>query len=347
MPLVKFLCAGIADLQGQMSWQRQLPSPGSSWGECQFTFDPTCDKYDWLVVYDRFPSVSGERFSHWREQLPCPPERTLFVTVEPSSIKVYDRPFLRQFGYILTGHEPWSIDQPGVIRSQPGLKWFYGDGGTQLKTYDTMANEAPIPKLHDLSTVCSAKKQKHTLHAKRFEFTAKLKQALPDLEIFGKGVRPMADKADAVNAYRYHVAIENHACDHHCTEKISDAFLGWSLPFYYGCTNLRDYFPCESFVEIDIDDVAGTVKQIRETISGGLYEKRLDAIQEARKRVLTQYNLFAVINSLITNPNQPEPNKPDSSCIFSRHAIRSQRLYNQFDYVMQTARRHWRTRFKI
>jgi len=41
----------------------------------------------------------------------------------------------------------------------------------------------------------------------------------------------MNDKAAALDPYQYHIAIENHVFTHHMTEKLPDAFLGYTLPF--------------------------------------------------------------------------------------------------------------------
>lgn len=343
MKRIKFFSDGIAG-PARPGWRRQLPDTVPVLDGCEFIFDPECRDYDWLAVYDRFPSLGGERFSMWRESLACAPENTLFITVEPSSIKSYEAAFLRQFGHVLTGHEPWSIDQPGVIRSQPALKWFYGDGGQAMKSLDSMRLEQPPDKSLDLSTVCSSKKQKHTLHRKRYDFTQRLKAELPGLDIFGHGVRPMKDKAEALDPYRYHIAIENHRSAHHWTEKISDAFLGWTLPFYYGCTNLADYFPEGSFIEIDIDDFDKTLATIRETIAANSYEKRIELIAEARRLVLERYNLFAVLARLANGDGRPEPNHPKSNVILSRHALRKSSPLHAASYGLQALRRKWRFR---
>lgn len=323
------------------AWRRQLPDDSPVWGNCAFVFDPLARDYDWLVVYDRFPSVSGERFSLWSEQLACPAENTLFITVEPSSIKSYEPVFLNQFGHVLTGHEDWSIRHPGIIRSQPALRWFYGNGGEHIKTLDQMKAEQPITKSLGIATVCSSKQQKHTLHQKRYEFTQKLKQAIPELDVFGHGVRPLRDKAEAVDLYRYHIAIENHRCDHHWTEKVSDAFLGWSLPLYYGCTNLKEYFPPDSFVDIDIEDLPATISLIRALLESGEYEKRLPAIVQARDLVLNHYNLFAVVADLVEGKTRPEPHHPKSTVIHSRHALRKSSVSNALSYTIQSLRRRF------
>ena len=51
-----------------------------------------------------------------------------------------------------------------------------------------------------------------------------------------------------------HIAVENHIAPHHWTEKLSDSFLGYCLPFYIGCPNAADYFPEQSFIGLDIED---------------------------------------------------------------------------------------------
>ena len=252
--VVKFMAKGHYE-KDKVIFLRQFPGRNPVWGRCRFVFDPDAREYDWVAVYDDLAPVDGERFSKRVEQLACPQQNTLFVTMEPSSIKTYGFDFLDQFGVVITSQEPWAIRNRGAVYTQPALRWFYGESKDGLITYDQMQAHPPLEKSAVLSTVCSNKQQKHTLHQLRYEFTQQLRSRLPELDVFGRGVRPIADKAEAVDPYRYHIAIENHICQHHWTEKLSDAFLGVSLPFYSGCPNAADYFPEESFIPIDIYDV--------------------------------------------------------------------------------------------
>ena len=340
MKRIKFLGVGIQSV-APAAWRRQLPDAAPVIGDCEFVFDADTRDYDWLVVYDNFPRLPHKRFSMWQEQLACPPENTLFITAEPSSIKSYEPAFLNQFGHVLTGHEEWSIQHPGVIRSQPALRWFYGYGKDEFKSLDQMLAEKPLIKTQTISTVCSSKQQKHTLHKKRYEFTQRLKVVMPELEVYGHGVRSMNNKAEAIDPYRYHIAIENHSCDHHWTEKVSDAFLGWALPIYYGCTNLKDYFPEESFIEIDIHDFDRSLAMVQDAIKNSEYEKRFEAIARSRELVLKKYNIFSVIADLAENIGRPAPHKPISGKILSRHSLRKSSVSVLFSYALQSLRRRW------
>ena len=297
-------------------WLRQLPGARPEWGGCAFDFSPQARDYDWLVIYNDIPS-----FCPPEEVLSCSRKNTLLVTTEPSTIKAYGNTYTAQFGHVLTSQEPWALPHASRIYSQPALHWFYGLGRESLLGYDDMATYPPLVKSADLATVCSSKRQRHTLHNRRYEFTQALKKLIPEMEIYGQGVRPMDDKAEALAPYRYHLAIENFIGPHHWTEKLADPFLGATLPFYIGCPNAAEYFPAESFIPLDIDDVAGAASIIRRTIADNQYEKRLPAILEARRLVLETYNIFAVLAREIEARYDPSASAGGGS-ILSRRELR-------------------------
>lgn len=311
---VKFVGKGQT-LADAPVWRRQLPTVAadqpSVWGQCSFTFDPDARDYDWLVVYDDLPPQGSERFSTRTEQLACPPEHTIFVTAEPSSIKTYGSAFLEQFGIIISSLEPWATPAARTLHSQPGLRWYYGapysykDNPAGLRSYDQLKAAQPEKTLN-FSTVCSNKRMKHTLHNKRVDFTDFIKSKIPELEIFGHGVRRIDDKAEAIDAYRYHLAIENHICPHHITDKLSDPLLGWALPFYIGAPNAADYIPADSFIALDIYKPDEAVGIIRTAIANNEYEKRLPAIAKARTLFLDELNIFALLERTMTT-RKPTP----------------------------------------
>lgn len=335
---VKFLYRGRSE-NGDALWLRQLPGGKPFWGDVEFVFDKNCNKYDWFVVYDDLPPENTERFSRRTEQLKCPPEKTLLITSEPSTIKVYGKKYTDQFGVVLTTQEPWAIRHKNAIHSQCGYRWFYGIGSNKIKTFDEIKDRPPIKKSQLVSTVCSSKKQKNTVHAVRYEFTQKLKAQLPELEVFGRGVRDIDDKADALDAYKYHVVIENFCGMHHWSEKLADTFLGHSLPLYYGCPNIEDYFPSDSFIKIDPYKTDESIDKIKSIITNNEYEKRMSAISEARRRVIEEYNVFAVIakiiQSNITGNLDNSTEEVDNEIIKSRRSARDASFTTCIGYYLE------------
>lgn len=299
---------------------RQLPGNDFTWGGCRFLFDPGERDYDWLVVYNDLPHRRGETASLAQEILACPWRHTLLVTTEPSSIKTYGRVYTAQFGCVLTSQEDWALPHPDRIFSQPALHWFYGVGRNQVLRYDELAAMPAPEKTADISMVWSGKKGWFTQHSKRHAFMQRVRAEIPGVEVYGRGVKELDDKAEALNAYRYHIAIENHVGPHHWTEKLADPLLALALPFYSGCPNVSEYFPAESVIPIDIDDASGALDVIRRAIENREYEKRLPFILEARRKVLEEYNLFAVLAREI-DKRHSEGKASDGGILYSRHAL--------------------------
>lgn len=328
---VKFMAGPRTEI-----WRRQFPDDIPIWGRCEFIFDLEEGNYDWLVVYDDLPPTSAkERRSVRQEVLSCSALNTLLVTQEPSSIKSYFTDFTDQFGWVLTSQPDWALPHPRKLYQQAGLFWFYGVGSSSTLSFNDIERETGWSKTDRVGTVCSSKQQTHTLHSKRYNFTQELKKLLPAIDIYGKGVAPIDDKAESIKPYKYHLAIENHISAHHWTEKLADPFLGEALPFYIGCPNATDYFPPDSFIALDINDPEGSAKIIKKAIETDEYGKRRPAILEAKKRVLFQHNLFAILSKHIEANFNPEAKV--ASTIFSRRLLIKRSLRSRLRHGFQKA----------
>lgn len=225
--------------------------------------------------------------------LKCPPENIVAIMQEAyheGDSDYVDRG-LGQYRYVITNHSPSEKGtDTQIVFSHGALPWHV------LKTYDELnAMTGPMPKEQVISCVAS-NLSRWSGHRKRLEFVEYLKN-FNDLGIdfFGKGTKFVEDKWDAIAPYKYSIVIENNDIDDYWTEKISDVYLGYALPFYFGCTNIDRYFPEDSYIWIDINDPAKAVETMKTAIENNEWEKRLDAIVEARRRVLDEYNLLPTI----------------------------------------------------
>jgi hypothetical protein len=318
---IKFMHRGINDTHLLDILLRQFPAKKPQWETCYFDFDQESRNYDWLVVYHDLPRAKG---LFTEEKLFCPREKTLLITGEPSTITVFGKDYLRQFGHILTFQEPWAIKHPSVIFHHPGLTWFYGlpKDNSHFTTWDEIAETSPPEKTKNLSTVCSSRTGKVTNHSTRVDFTWRLKDEIPEMDIFGHGVNPMNDKAEALDSYKFHITVENHIYDHHLTEKLPDAFLGYTLPFYHGAPNASDYFPKESFIPIDINNYEKSKEIIKYHLANNEYEDRLPYIIEARRIVLQEQNIFAILNRHISKINESLTSETMGKVIRNRQTMR-------------------------
>ncbi|MBP7741949.1 MAG: hypothetical protein KA073_01085 [Aliarcobacter sp.] len=323
--LIKFINRSSTN-ENKSKYEAQLPGEENELDICKFNFDASLKDYDWLVVVDDIPRVISKRI----ENLSSPKENTILITTEPNSITKYGKAFAGQFKYLITNQDEKSLPHPNAIRSQTGNIWFYGKTLNEINI-----SEKPI-KTKKISTVCSNKQQGHTIHKLRFEFTKIMEEKISEVERFGKGFKWIETKAEAIDDYEFHVAIENHYAPHVWTEKLADAFLGYSVPIYYGCPNIYDYFHEESIILIDIYDIDNSIKKIKEIINTpGEYERRLPFIIEARKKIIEEYNLFSIINKIVKeNSNEKKSERSLKNKIYNRRIMRAKNFSDLFVFFL-------------
>lgn len=275
-------------------WRPLLPNGTDQIGACRFSFDVDDRDYDFLVAYEDLAPLPDSSKVLRSESLACASINTMLLTTEPASIRIDGPHYLRQFGHVWTHKHPSLVRHPRQISETPPLRFFYGRnlaGGAHLPI-----PEAPPTKSADLSAMSSTKAMAHTVHARRLAFFTELKAELGDaLNLFGRGIQPVDDKAEAMAAYRYHIAVENHVEQGHFTEKLTDCFVAGCLPFYFGDPNYAEVFPSDALIPIDIFDVPATAQIIRDAITTNQFEARQSALMEARATTLDRFNTLRAV----------------------------------------------------
>jgi hypothetical protein len=166
--------------------------------------------------------------------------------------------------------------------------------GRSLCFDDLVALPRPS-KTKQLSVICSGKNVTPD-HRQRQAFVRYLSAELGnEIDVFGRDSRPVDDKADAIWNYKYHIVLENDHSAYYMTEKLTDAYLGWSYPLYAGGPEACLRFPSGSFTPIDIYQPEQSLSIIRRVIASNTYEQSLIQLEEARNAVLWKYNLFAML----------------------------------------------------
>lgn len=267
---------------------RQLPEGRGQWDEFEFVFTPSDEPVDAWVVYDNLREPLEQR---------CPRSNTLLITGEPESVRRYRPRFTGQFGKVWTSQE--KIKHPELTRRNEAQHWHYAmrdslSHGSPLN-FDQLASLKQPQKTKLMSVICSNKALTPD-HQKRLEFVQLLQENFGDsIDFFGRGFHPVEDKADAIWNYRYHIVLENDHTEFFMTEKLSDAFLGWSYPIYFGGSEAYHRFPTGSFAAIDIYQPEQAISTIRCILAGNFYEDSSELLAAARENVLYKNNLFAML----------------------------------------------------
>lgn len=136
-----------------------------------------------------------------------------------------------------------------------------------------------IEKSAMCSLIASAKRDSEG-HKLRHRIVEHIRGRGVDVDVMGGGYAPFERKSDGLAPYRYSVVIENVREPDYFSEKLIDALLCLTVPIYWGCPNIGEYFDtsgmmiCQSPEEIE----AALVK-----MSEADYAGRLPALEALRE----------------------------------------------------------------
>ncbi len=272
----------------------QTPGSAGVWDGIRFTTQPV-HECDYLVMLNnrKIGAVTAL----------CPPENVWAIMQEPYIPGLYD--------WLIEGHEHYakvfthvSPCPPGKYApSQPAMPWEVGLTYDELISIPTPQKTAGVSWIASNLTFLPGHRLRTALRN-----TLQQHHSTP-VDIYGRGIRWVPRKWDALAPYRYSLAVENSSGPHLWTEKIADCFLSWTVPLYYGCTNLEEYFPEDAFIRVDGTDPAAIVTCIRKLLAHDEWERRLPALRVARQLVLDEYQMFPFLAHAIrsnSNPSGPK-----------------------------------------
>ena len=292
------------------SWKTKFLPERTVWQGVEFTRDENCREYDWAVVYDELPRGVD------KVELACSLDRTILVTQEPQLIKVPSPAYTRQFNYVLTTCDPQVLRHRHYRRGCGCLVQMTGH------TMEELAEYPQFEKTEMVSNVCSRKLMKHTNHFKRHRLLEYLHANLPGFVWKGQGICEITRKCEALDAFRYHVAVENTIQPYHWTEKLADPILCLCLPFYAGDPKLEQVLPPESFIRIPVDDPPEALRIIQAAMESDEYTRRLPALVEARRLVIERYNLYSQVLQVVAEHEAAGAPERPAGCIYNRHYLR-------------------------
>jgi len=223
--------------------------------------------------------------------------RILIIQEPPYQRNNYLISYFKFFDKIIAGFDP--KDAPGVINLPAALPWLID------RDYQQLISLEPGQDKKDAVSWVTSNSNVNPGHAPRLVLLEMIRQRNMPVDIFGRGIKAITDKFDGLYPYKYTLAVENYSSENYWTEKISDAYLSWTMPIYYGCLNIEKYFPANSFVKIDINAPEEAIEIINQTVADKLWDKNRDSIREARDLVLNKYQLFPFIHELVHADQAP------------------------------------------
>lgn len=152
----------------------------------------------------------------------------------------------------------WALEKPfeavlthNAYFARHKENWFwYPHGGSWIDFKDWGVR----PKSKNVSVLCS---RKQTLRGHKLfrEFVEKFGERV---DVYG--LESYADKMDAIAPYRYSVVFEAEKNESFFSEKLLDCLALGTIPIYWGCPNIAEFFDVGGILQIDSFKRTGVVQ---------------------------------------------------------------------------------------
>ena len=277
---------GLTSEQMINDYIKQTPKELGVWDNITYTLNP--DEADYLIIQDSCDFNLMNKF---------PINKRLYFSREALTPNI-----INSYRNQVVNCSFW--DEQSILWT----KWWYpnkSSGGIN-KTYDYLLNEKPIIKDKNLTCILSNKVDNYG-HQLRRNFTSNfIKDYNFDLYgavSFSNKTLPTNDKCEGLDPYKYCLAFDNQdIIKPFFGTQFTDSILRWCVPIYWGGAALKDYFPEDSYIQIDIKNEK-TIENVKNLLSKDNYEKRIPALKKARQLILDNYNVWPLIKNVITQLN--------------------------------------------
>ena len=96
------------------------------------------------------------------------------------------------------------------------------------------------------------------------------------IDVYGRTYNPIDYKLDGLKEYKFHIVVENTKRDYWFTEKLIDCFVTGTVPIYWGCPSIGDFFDTNGMIIFDnVEELVGIINNL----SIDDYIKRLESIK--------------------------------------------------------------------
>ena len=140
-----------------------------------------------------------------------------------------------------------------------------------------------INKTNNVSFVTSNKSQSkgHKLRMDIYEYLKGV-DVSNGLQYYSHMSPPFHERRnDFFESSKFHIAVENSQQKNYFTEKIIDCFASKTVPIYYGCPNINEWFNMDGIITFNSID---QLENILSSLDEKKYDVRLDAIQDNYER---------------------------------------------------------------
>jgi hypothetical protein len=128
-------------------------------------------------------------------------------------------------------------------------------------------------KNKNISIIASSKNDTSG-HRLRHQIVSKFKNLF---DVYGRGYNPIEYKLEGLKEYRFSIVVENCKRDYWFTEKLIDCLRTGTIPIYWGCPSIGNFFNTDGFL---IFNSIEELESILNNVDEKLYNEKFKFVEE-------------------------------------------------------------------
>lgn len=218
-------------------------------------------KFDWVWSIDPNMTIFTDNHVHMVDNVPT--KTKIAWLVESPSYMKKSNDFVK-FNY-------WKFDKiftcnREILDSTPNST-LVPIGGCWVSESDRI-----IHKKNKNISIISSNKNFLPGHKLRHEVISKIK----NIDVYGRGHNEIPNKLDGLKDYKFSISIENDKIDYYFTEKLIDCFITGTIPIYWGCPSIGDFFDINGIITFNsVEELINILNNL-----DGEYEKRFESVKK-------------------------------------------------------------------
>jgi hypothetical protein len=268
----------------------------------EFVYD---DSYNWAVVFGKLEN----------NNIITPPDRTIFFAMEPSWSINTDRHATEYSNYVFAPTGDIFATNKHYVHEYPTFMLYGGRGDSEWTVHDmaswdlskSLTCSMVVTKTGDYQWWVPANSP--TLYADRVAAAELMLLHNLGVHVFGNGWESTGDckgevwnKKIALTPYKFSVALENSHEKNYISEKFIDCLLTNTIPIYFGCTNISNYYDPQGYLQLsdikNLDEILYVMRDITRNHEK-MYKMMLPHSVENKQIFFERHNLLHKINQIV------------------------------------------------
>lgn len=238
--------------------------------------------FRWTATPGSYPTVVMDSQIYAKSNLNGRPDKYAWICESMGLQYVVDVDRLKNDKAIHASYKKIFLSDKSLLMQIPHSEFCYA--GSNLPWVPVLSMP---PKKTKLVSMMASAKNETIGHKHRLAIAAKYKSQLdlfggahgsPRIGAMNATSQGHLDKTDGIVPYMFSVVVENAQYGDYFTEKITDCFASFTIPIYWGCPTISEYFDRDGIIILDDDFRI-------EDLSEGLYKSKLPSVIENNKRV--------------------------------------------------------------